>query len=131
LAETCKAAWPTLGANGDPIELLTAPAYLQLGQKEKAKEELLLGLTHHPYNYNLEYLLGQTYGQLTDYQAADQAFVRCLRLSPAFLKAHYSRALVLYQQEQYEASLQYIEQLVFPLDEQLNKLKIALEQKLR
>ncbi len=129
VASKTKTSWVTLGPNGDPIEVLTAQAFSEMGLYNKAIEEGLLAKQYHPNNYKVEYLLGQAYFKIGDFKNAEKVFSSGLRLVPLHAPSHYYIARILFEQQKYTECLQYIERLPISLDKNLQSLRASCQKK--
>ena len=82
MALLCLAAGVALGCQGSA--LTGAKLYLQQGEAERAKEQLLLALETEPENPEVHYLLGRVYGDEGEYAPMSESFDRSLELSGEF-----------------------------------------------
>ena len=82
IALLCLAAGVALGCQGSA--LTGAKLYLQQGEEERAKEQLLLALEAEPENPEVHYLLGRVYGDEGEYGSMSESFDRSLELSGEF-----------------------------------------------
>ena len=82
IALLCLAAGVALGCQGSA--LTGAKLYLQQGEAERAKEQLVLALETEPDNPEVHYLLGRVYGDEGEYASMSESFDRSLELSEEF-----------------------------------------------
>ena len=78
----CLAAGIALGCQGSA--LTGAKLYLQQGEAEKAKEQLMLALATEPDHPEVHFLLGRVYGEQGEYASMSKSFDRSLELSEDF-----------------------------------------------
>lgn len=60
-----------------------AKIYLQGGEIEKAKEQLIIATTNNPADFNAQYLLGEIYFKERNYEKMNEHYDACLKASNA------------------------------------------------
>lgn len=127
----CKKSWPTIGPDGNPVELMTADAFLKMKLYSKAIEELRVAGNYHPNNFKIRYLLAFSLAKNNKYDEALKAYEDCLDLVPLHEPSHYGSAQVLFEQGKLKECLSYIDQLSFLPNEAMIELKERCRERLR
>jgi O-antigen ligase len=104
-AEKAESAFVNLDHNATPVYWLRGIAYLSLGQKEKALEELISASKAHPYHIQVLDNLATCYELLADHTNAIKYYNQVIEISPHFENSLRNLSVIYYNMGKYEEAL--------------------------
>lgn len=104
-AEKAESAFVNLDHNATPVYWLRGIAYLSLGQKEKALEELIRASEAHPYHIQVLDNLATCYELLGDHPNAIKYYNEVIEISPHFENSLRNLSVIYYNMGKYEEAL--------------------------
>lgn len=109
--EAGKSNWVTLDPVGEPLELQSASAWVEMKDYEKALEQILHAKKLHPNNPRIYTTMGVIYFNLLDDAKATKAYQQALKLAPAYDVALKNLAGIYYKTGNYKACIETIERM--------------------